>query len=53
MGKDKACDFWKEHSDKFDMILMTDDNELYVSEGIADVFSSDLTTNIVKKLSEK
>lgn len=49
MGKDKACDFWKEHSDKFDMILMTDDNELYVSEGIADVFSSDLTTNIVKK----
>ena len=22
------------------MILMTDDNELYVSEGIADVFSS-------------
>ena len=49
MGKDKACDFWKEHSDKFDMILMTVDNELYVSEGIADVFSSDLTTNIVKK----
>ena len=49
MGKDKACDFWKEYSDKFDMILMTDDNELYVSEGIADVFSSDLTTHIVEK----
>ncbi|MFR0962316.1 MAG: FAD:protein FMN transferase [Dorea sp.] len=31
MGKDKAHrDFWKEHSDKFDMILMTDDSELKV-----------------------
>ena len=49
MGQEKACDFWKEHSDKFDMILMTDDNELYVSEGIADAFSSDLTTHVVEK----
>ena len=49
MGKEKACDFWKEHNDKFDMILLTDDNELYVSEGIADAFCSDLTTHIVEK----
>lgn len=49
MGQDKACEFWKKHSDEFDMILMTDDNELYVSEGIADTFSSELITHIVKK----
>ena len=49
MGQDKACGFWKKHSDEFDMILMTDDNELYVSEGIADTFSSELITHIVKK----
>ena len=49
MGQEKACDFWKKHSDKFDMILMTDNNELYVSNGIADAFSSDLTTHIVEK----
>lgn len=49
MGREKACDFWKKHSDKFDMILMTDNNELYVSSGIADAFSSDLTTHIVEK----
>ena len=30
MGKDTACDFWNEQSDQFDMILMTDDEELYV-----------------------
>ncbi len=49
MGKEEASNFWKEHSDEFDMILMTDDNELYISEGIADKFSSDLTTHIVEK----
>ena len=38
MGKDKAIEFWKKHSDEFDTILMTDDNKLYVTEGIADAF---------------
>ena len=35
MGKDKAIEFWKNHSDEFDTILMTDDDKLYVTEGIA------------------
>lgn len=34
MGKDKATNYWKAHSDEFDMILLTDDEKLYVSEGI-------------------
>lgn len=48
MGVDKASDFWKAHSDEFDFILLTDDGELYVSDGIADSFSSDYTVNVVK-----
>ena len=49
MGKDKAEAFWKKNSDKFDTILLTDDNELYVSEGIADKFESDYDVHVMKK----
>ena len=38
-----------ENSDKFDVILLTDDDQLYVSEGIADDFQSDYKVNIMKK----
>ena len=38
MGKEKAEKFWKKYNDKFDVILLTDDDQLYVSEGIADDF---------------
>ena len=41
MGKDKAIDFWRKHTDSFDMILMDNNDELYISEGIYDSFSSD------------
>ena len=49
MGKDKAIDYWKAHSDEFDMILLTDDEKLYVSEGIKDSFISDREFEIVEK----
>lgn len=49
MGKDKAIDYWKAHSDEFDMILLTDDEKLYVSEGIKDSFTSDREFEIVEK----
>ena len=39
----------KKYSDKFDVILLTDDDQLYVSEGIADDFQSDYKVNIMKK----
>lgn len=49
MGKDKATNYWKAHSDEFDMILLTDDEKLYVSEGIKDSFTSDREFEIVEK----
>ena len=49
MGKDKAIDYWKAHSDELDMILLTDDEKLYVSEGIKDSFTSDREVEIIKK----
>ena len=38
MGREKAETYWREHGD-FDMILITDEGELYITEGIADAFS--------------
>ena len=47
MGKDKACEFWKAHSDEFDFVLLTDDDSMYISEGIADDYSSDYEYEVI------
>ena len=49
MGKDKAAEYWRTHSDEFDTILEDEDGILYVTEGIADDFTSDHETNIIRK----
>ncbi len=38
MGVDDATAFWRSHADEFDMILITDDDTIHISEGIADRF---------------
>ena len=47
MGKDKACEFWNAHSDEFDFELLTDDDSMYISEGIADDYSSDYEYEVI------
>lgn len=49
MGKDKAAAFWREHGENFDYILCDEDENLYVTEGIADSFTSDHNVTVVKK----
>lgn len=49
MGKEKAIEFWKSHSEEFDAILMTEDEVLYVTEGISENFTSEMTVEIVNK----
>lgn len=49
MGKDKAIDFYKKSNYNFDFILYTSDNKLFISDGIEDVFSSDLDIKVVNK----
>ena len=41
MGKEQAIQYWRAHSDEFGCILLDEDNELFVSENIADSFHSD------------
>ncbi len=48
MGLSDATTYWRNHKDDFDMILYTDDGNLYVTSGIADIFKSDLDVTIIK-----
>ena len=41
MGLEKGENYWRENSDKFDVIFLTDDNKQYVTEGIYKDYSSD------------
>jgi thiamine biosynthesis lipoprotein len=49
MGLEKATAYWQAHSDTFDAIFLTDDQTLYVTEGIQDVFSSSYEWNVLEK----
>lgn len=49
MGKDKAINFYKKSNYNFDFILYTSDNKLIISDGIKDIFSSDLDIKVVNK----
>ncbi|MGN0358715.1 MAG: FAD:protein FMN transferase [Candidatus Fimousia sp.] len=47
MGLDNAIEYWKEHQN-FEMILITDNREIYLTDGIKDVFSLDSHHNNMK-----
>lgn len=36
MGLEKAADYWREYGSDFDLVLMTEDNEIYVTEPLAE-----------------
>lgn len=46
MGKEKAAEFWKQYRD-FDMVLVSDDGEVDITEGIADGFELSNTKIII------
>ena len=49
MGKEEAIEFWKAHSEEFDIIMLTDEGKLYVTEGIQDDFSTEIEMEIIEK----
>lgn len=52
MGKEEAVDYWRAHSDSFDMILVEEDGSVSVSEGIADAFTCEKEQEIIEFLSK-
>ena len=41
MGEEKALDFWRTGGYDFDLVLVTQDGRVLVTEGIADAFTLD------------
>ena len=49
MSEDREKSFYENTDLDFDVILLTKDNQIYISEGIAQNFTSDYTVNVLKK----
>ena len=49
MGRDKATKLWRENSSLFDFIYFDDSGNLYITEGIKDEFSSEISFEIIEK----
>lgn len=49
MGLDRAGEYWREHKDEFEAVLMTEKGELYVTEGLKDSFTSDYEVRVIEE----
>ena len=47
MGRDKALDYWKEHSGEFDAVLVEEDGSISVTSGLEKIFTSDLPFTVI------
>lgn len=47
MGLDKSIDYWRQYGTDFDLILMTDDDTVYITEPLAESFESDYPTYVI------
>lgn len=48
MGKERAEKFWRDHPGRFDYILEDADGTLYVTEGAAELLTTDAETRVIK-----
>lgn len=48
MGKEKALEYWKKNSDKFDMVLETDKQQIIITKGIEENFTSDFDYDVME-----
>lgn len=49
MGLEKAGDYWKQYGDDFDMVLMTEDGTVYITEGLEDSFTTEFPLSVIKR----
>lgn len=47
MGEEEGAKFWRSHSDEFQAIFYTAERDLYVTEGLTDVLSTDLDVTTI------
>lgn len=49
LGEEKAVEYWKTYGEDFDMVLVTRDARVLVTEGIADRFTSDYPITVISR----
>ena len=49
MGFEKACQFWQQHREEFDVILVTTDNRIYVSGNLKENFQSEQDWEVLEE----
>ena len=49
MGPERSIDYWKAHSEDFDMILMTSDGTVHFTEPLQDIFETEIPAVIITK----
>lgn len=49
MGLEQSIDYWRTYGSDFDLILMDEAGEVYVTEPIAEQFSSDFTVHVISQ----
>jgi thiamine biosynthesis lipoprotein len=49
MGLEDSIQYWQDYGEDFDLILMTEEGEVYVTEPLAESFTSDFPTYIITK----
>jgi thiamine biosynthesis lipoprotein len=49
MGLEDSIQYWQDYGENFDLILMTEEGEVYITESLAEAFTSDFPTYIITK----
>ena len=49
LGPKKAGDYWRNHADQFQAVLMEDDGTILITEGLEDTFESDAPFEVIRQ----
>ena len=49
MGVEKASDYWKQHADTFDAVIVAEDGTIYATEGIVDSLSCETDITVIRQ----
>ena len=48
MGYEKACQFWRQHREEFNVILVTDDGKIHISENLKENFQTEWDLEMIE-----
>lgn len=52
MGYEKVCQFWRQHREEFNVILVTDDGKIHISENLKENFQTECDLEMIESGSE-